>query len=139
MKKFLVLIAILIIGAGAFGFYYYNKPRSGVSGVTPVAMMDAKDLYAEYSTDETASNAKYLGKAVEVFGIVKSVETDNRGTMSVMLNTGNEMGSVNCQFEKQDEMPHIKNGSSVMIKGFCSGLLMDVVFVDCELEKENKK
>jgi len=138
MKKIIVLIAILIGGAGAFGYYYYNKHRSGVSGLTPVSIADAKDLYAEYSADENTANAKYLGKVVEVFGIVQSIETDDRGTMSVTLNSGNELGSVNCQFEKQDEMPDIKNGSPVMVKGFCSGLLLDVVLVDCELVKEKK-
>lgn len=138
MKKIIALIIILTVGAGAFGFYYYNKPRSGVSGINPVAIEDAKILFEEYNADETSANAKYLGKVVEVFGIVTSVDTDDRGTMNVMLDSGNEMGAVNCQFEKRDEMPVLKKGNSVLIKGFCSGLLLDIVFVDCEIVSEKK-
>ncbi len=133
MKRLIVLLLIMIGTAGAFGIYFYNKPRSGVSGMKPVAIEDARLLYEEYNTNENAANAKYLGKAIEVFGIVRSVETDDKGKMNVMIETGNEMGAVNCQFEKQDEMPVVNKGSSVLIKGFCSGLLLDVVMVDCEL------
>ena len=139
MKKLIVMLAILVGGAGAFGFYYYHKPRTGVSGLTPAVIADAKELFEAYDTDEASANAKYLGKVVEVFGIVKSVETDDRGTMNVMIDTGNEMGSVNCQFEKTEEMPDIKKSNSVLIKGFCSGLLFDVVLVDCELVTEKNK
>ena len=133
MKKLIVLILIMIGTAGAFGIYFYNKPRNGVSGMKPVAIEDARLLFTEYNTDENAANAKYLGKAIEVFGIVRSVETEEKGKMNIMIETGNEMGAINCQFEKQDEMPEVKKGSSVLIKGFCSGLLMDVVMVDCEM------
>ena len=133
MKKLIVLILIMIGTAGAFGIYFYNKPRSGVSGMKPVAIEDARLLFNEYNTDENAANAKYLGKAIEVFGIVRSVETEEKGKMNIMIETGNEMGAINCQFEKQEEMPEVKKGSSVLIKGFCSGLLMDVVMVDCDM------
>lgn len=138
MKKIFVLMLILAIGAASFGFYYYNKPRTGVSGLDAVAIVDAKVLFEEYNNNEEASNTKYLGKVIEVSGIVKAVETDDRGTMSVVIDSGNEMGSVNCQFEKRDEMPDMDKGSSVRIKGFCSGLLMDVVIVDCEIVSEKK-
>jgi hypothetical protein len=138
MKKIFVLILILAIGAASFGFYYYNKPRNGVSGMNPVEIADAKVLFEEYTANEEAANTKYLGKVVEVFGIVKSVETDNRGTMSVTIDSGSEMGAVSCQFEKLDEMPDLKKGSSVLIKGICSGMLLDVVLVDCEIVSKKK-
>ena len=133
MKKIILLISILAVTAAAFGFYYYNKPRTGVSGIEAAYNLDAKTLFEEYNADENAANAKYLGKAIEVSGTVTSVTTDDRGTMNIMLSTGNEMGAVNCQFEKQNKMPEAKEGSSITVKGFCSGLLLDVVLVDCEI------
>lgn len=137
MRKFIILLFILGLTAASFGFYFYNKPRSGVSGLKPVEITDAKALFENYSADENASNTKYLGKVVEVYGIVKSVEKDKRGTMNVLLSVGDELSSVNCQFEKSDEMPEVEKGNSVLIKGICSGLLMDVVMVDCEMIKKN--
>ena len=107
MRKVIILLAIIGMTAASFGFYYYIKPRSGVSGLKPVEIADAKTLFENYNLDENGSNTKYLGKVVEVYGIVKAVEQDKRGSMNVLINVGDEMGSVNCQFEKQDEMPEI--------------------------------
>jgi hypothetical protein len=133
MKKIIILLTILGIGAASFGFYYYNKPRTGVSGLKADHIIEAPELFEEYTADENGANAKYLGKVVEVTGVVKSIDTDDRGTMNVMIDAGNEMGSVNCQFEKQEKMPQAISGQQVRIKGLCSGLLMDVVLVDCEI------
>ncbi len=133
MKKIIIILCILGIGAASFGFYYYHLPRKGVSGLNPVEIADAKVLFDEFMADEGAANKKYLGKVIEVFGIVQSVNTDDRGSMNVMIDSENDMGSVNCQFEKQSKMPEIKTGNSVLIKGICSGILMDVVLVDCEV------
>jgi hypothetical protein len=133
MKKTIVIILILGIVGAAFGFYFYNKPRAGVDGLTAEYTTDAASLFAEYNADENSANAKYLGKPIEVTGKVKSFGTDDRGTMNIMIDAGNEMGSVNCQFEKRDQMPAPVEGKEVMIKGFCSGLLIDVVMVDCQM------
>jgi hypothetical protein len=133
MKKIILLLAILAIGAASFGFYYYNKPRTGVSGLQADQVTEAKMLFEEYSLDENAANAKFLGKVVEVSGNVKSTSTDDRGTLNVVIDAGNELGAVNCQFEKQENLPGLDAGSHVTVKGLCSGLLLDVVLVDCEI------
>ena len=138
MKKIIILLTILGIGAASFGFYYYHKPRTGVAGLKADYVKEAAVLFEEYSTDENAANAKYLGKVIEVTGTVKSTDTDDRGTMNLIIDAGNEMGSVNCQFEKQDRMPELVKGQHVRVKGLCSGLLLDVVLVDCEIVSDKK-
>lgn len=135
MKKLLIIILILIAGAASYGYYLYNKPRSGAADMKTAYKVDAKSLFAEFNTDENTANGKYLGKAIEVSGTVRSVETDDRGTMNVAIET-NEMGAVNCQFEKKEKMPALKEGSNVVVKGVCSGFLLDVVLVDCEILNE---
>ena len=134
MKKLIIIVLILAAGAGSYGYYLYTKPRSGASDMKTAYVVDAKNLFAEFSTDENAANAKYLGKAIEVSGTIRSVETDDRGTMNVGIET-NEMGAVNCQFEKKDQMPDLAAGKNIQLKGVCSGFLMDVVLVDCEILK----
>jgi len=135
MKKILIILFILAAIAGTYGYYLYNKPRSGASDMKTDYSMDAKSLYSEFSTDENTANAKYLGKAIEVSGTIRSIETDDRGTMNIAIET-NDMGAVNCQFEKKDEMPSLTEGSSVNVKGVCTGFLIDVVMVDCVLVNE---
>jgi len=135
MKKFIIIFLILAAGAGSYGYYLYNKPRAGVSEMTAAYSVDAKNFFTEYNTDENAANRKYLGKVVEVSGKIRSVDVDDRGTMNVAIETG-EMGAVNCQFEKKDKMPSVVAGNLVRVKGICSGFLLDVVLVDCEILTE---
>ena len=135
MKKLLIIVLILVAGAGSYGYYLYTKPRSGAADMKTAYITDAKSLLAEFSTDENSANAKYLGKAIEVSGTIRSIETDDRGTMNVSIET-NEMGAVNCQFEKKDQMPELAAGKSINVKGVCSGYLLDVVLVDCVIENK---
>ena len=135
MKKFLIILLILAAAAGSYGYYLYNKPRSGVSEMTTAFTLDAKGFYSEYNTDENTANTKYLGKVIEVTGKIRSVDTDDRGTINIALETG-DMGAVNCQFEKKDKMPSVVAGNIVRVKGVCSGFLLDVVLVDCEIINE---
>jgi len=134
MKKLIIIILILGAGAGSYGYYLYNKPRSGVSDMKTAFTLDAKSFYSEYNTDENSANAKYLGKVIEVSGKIRSIDIDDRGTMNIAIETG-EMGAVNCQFEKKDKMPSVVEGNMVNVKGVCSGYLLDVVLVDCEMSK----
>jgi hypothetical protein len=135
MKKFIIIVLILAAGAGSYGYYLYNKPRTGVSELTAAYSLDAKKIFKEYNADENAANTKFLGKVVEVSGAVRSVDIDDRGTMNIAIETG-EMGAVNCQFEKKDKMPSVVVGNQVNVKGICSGFLLDIVLVDCELVPE---
>ena len=137
MKKIFIIVLILAVVAGVYAYYLYNKPRSGVSEMTTSYTLDAASLFSEFAADENAANAKYLGKAIEVTGTVRSVDIDDRGTMNVAIETG-EMGAVNCQFEKKEAMPEVADGNKVRVKGICSGFLLDVVMVDCEIMIENE-
>ena len=88
MKKLIIIILILAAGAGSYGYYLYNKPRKGASEMKTAYAVDAKNFFAEYSADENAANGKYLGKAVEVTGTIRSIDIDDRGTMNIAIETG---------------------------------------------------
>lgn len=136
MKKIIIIILILAAAAGSYGYYMYKKPRAGAAAMKTAYVIDANSFFSEYTSDENAANTKYLGKAIEVTGTIRSIDTDDRGTMNLAIETG-DMGAVNCQFEKKDQMPSMTAGSRVRVKGVCSGFLLDVVLVDCELIIEN--
>ena len=135
MKKILIIVSILIVAGAAIGYYMYNKPRTGVAGLEPAHNVHAKEIFDEFQSDENAANAKYLGKVVEVSGTVQAFEEDQNGNFSVAMETGSDMGVVSCQFDKREDKPTLAAGATVRIKGYCSGLLLDVVLVDCEIVK----
>ena len=131
-RKILFTIIVIGLGAVAAGAYLFNKPRPSVSDMTPQAIVEAKSLVAEFESDELKSNEKYLGKVIEVTGIVDITSKNEKGEINITLR-GGDLGGVGCQFEKNkmDLLKNITTGNTVTIKGICTGILIDVVLVDC--------
>lgn len=117
-----------------FAYYLYNKPHQGISDKTPAFILLAETLVRDYELDEKKANAKYLGKVVEVFGIISEKSMNEKGIFNVTLQ-GSDLAGIGCEFEKknQKELIILKEGQKIKIKGICAGVLMDVVLVDCVL------
>ena len=133
VKKILLLISILVVITGAgFAYYLYNKPHQSIADETPAFVMDANILIGEYDANEKNANAKYLGKIVEVKGIIAEKSKDSKGNFNVTLQ-GPDLAGIGCEFElnAQVSVAKLKEGQEVKIKGICTGVLMDVVMVDC--------
>ena len=138
MKKFIIASCIVLVSAVGYGFYLYYKPHQGIANKEAAFTLESKKLFDEYSTDESASNNKYLGKIVSVFGRVVDKGVDANGTFSLIME-GGDFAGVGCQFDKSvlNEMQTIKKGQVLKIKGMCTGMLMDVVLIDCVQEEIN--
>jgi hypothetical protein len=132
-----------IIGAGllitlsfaAWALYLYNKPHQDTSRLRPAFRMDAADLFKAYTHDEAAANRSYVDKVIEVMGTI-SDEAVTDSTFSLLLNTGDALGAVNCSFQSTGYAKHKlpPKGAPVVIKGRCTGFLTDVNMVDCVME-----
>jgi len=133
MKRKILISVLLIILAGiATGVYLFNKPRQSIMNTDADASVSASSLVAEFEQDEAKSNKLYLGKVIEVTGIVNASSIDETGIINVTLR-GGDLAGVGCQFEKNNKsnLNKLIVGESVTIKGICTGILMDVVLVDC--------
>jgi hypothetical protein len=136
MKKLLGIIAILGLVAAGLGYYYYNKPTESLADAKPVFTVSADTLFAEFESDESTANKKYLDKTIEVTGKVMSVNADTSG-LAITLETTSGMFGVICKLEdKQVEESAYQAGQRVKMKGQCTGYLMDVVLVRCVEVKE---
>lgn len=95
--------------------------------------LEASELFTAFETNEAEANEKYLDKIIKVSGTVKEVSTDDKGNISVTLESGSEMFGVVCQMD--DLTKHAKTnfepGEQITFKGVCTGMLMDVVLVRC--------
>lgn len=136
-KKYFIVVAIGILLSGGFGLalYLYNKPHSDTSAIKPAFSFDARDLYLEYRKDEAAADKKLVNKVIQVKGTVSDLrQTDS--TADIQLDAGDPEGTISCGFlvtgHKQMSLP--AKGSSVTIKGRCTGFLADVNLVDCVIE-----
>lgn len=136
MKFLLGLLLLGVAGAG-YGYYLYNKKPADIRKETARFELTAAVLVADYSKDETAADKKYLDKVIAVKGAVSDIKTDTSGQATVFLDSGDPMAAVTCSFYA-DEAPSVKalqKGSTVIIKGKCTGKLMDVVLNKCSLVK----
>ncbi|QQS29197.1 MAG: hypothetical protein IPM47_20575 [Sphingobacteriales bacterium] len=131
-KALFVLLIVAALG-GYIGWNMYNKPVSQTTDLKTDLQVDAQALFAEFEQDENAANQKYNDKAIEVSGVITGIEAQD-GKTTVALK-GGDMGGVSCEMQDASGTENLKPGDAVVIKGVCTGVLMDVVLVRCVLKK----
>jgi hypothetical protein len=131
--KILIAVLSVAVAAAVYGYYLFNKPVENMINLATDFKISAQQLQAAYENDEKNSDKKYLGKVIEVSGIIQSVDKDPKGNVSVLLETDNPISAVSCSFDTKtnNEISKLKFGDKVTFKGFCSGYLSDVVMVRC--------
>ena len=127
MRRIIIAgLVLAVIGAG-IGYYMYNKPADKMASMTIHETTSAAQLFQSYESDEAAANQKYLDKVVAVKGEVVKTMTEG-GQTTVFLDTGDLLATIMCQMETADAASP-KKGSTITIKGLCTGYLTDVVLV----------
>lgn len=137
MKKILLIIGILILAGGIFGFYLYNKPVADTSDIDASFSLSADELFRQFETNESEANSKYLGKIIEVNGTVREFSIGDSGELNMILASESEMFGINCGLSKGQDAAYknYKVGDPIKIKGECSGISMDVVLTRCVIVK----
>ena len=136
MSRKKIILAILILATiGAFvGYKMYNKPHINVLETSTDINITANKIIDDFSSDENTANTKYLDKIIEVKGLITSTKIDKEKGI-VILHTNDDFGSVICHLSEEatKKMSSLKLGQTVTLKGICTGFLMDVILVKCEI------
>jgi hypothetical protein len=129
----LVLVTAFIIGS-IYGWQEFNRKHVATSEIKPAFTKTAAELVQDFETDETSANKMYNDKVIAVQGNILKLE-NNDSIHNIVLKGTTAMSSVLCQFEKNDTgiFENKKEGDEIIIKGVCTGLLMDVILVRCAL------
>jgi hypothetical protein len=135
-----ILLGILALGiiGGIYGYSEYNRKPADLSGAKPDIVVSATQLLSEYSKDEKAANQKYLNKITSVRGVLKQVDKDHTGTISLALETGDPIAGVSCELDSRHtaDTESIHIGDTITVTGKCAGMLTDVVLNHCALAKK---
>ena len=68
------LISLVLVIAGfIFGLYQFNRHSPDLSKSRPDFSLTSQELYSVFEQDEEAANQKFVGKIVEVTGMVAQV------------------------------------------------------------------
>ncbi len=138
-KKIFLSLVILVLAGAAYGFYLFNKPHQSVSGANPDFQLPSNEIISEFEKDEDSANKKFNGKVIEITGIVAEKTKDEKGKLNVTLQ-GEDIAGIGCVFEPaaQSKAAALAEGQQCKIKGVCTGILMDVVMVDCVVVDTNQ-
>ena len=135
-KKILIGVSLITFLGAAGGYYLYNKKPVDVRTLQPDVSVTANSLIVAFNSDEAAANVKYLDKVIAVKGIIADIKIDSStGQASVILDSGDPMSSVTCSFYTDEigAVQKLSKGTEVVIKGKCTGKLMDVVLNNCSI------
>jgi hypothetical protein len=125
-KKIIIGLLLALVAGGAYGLYLWNKPKRTSASEEATASLTAAALYAAFSADAAAANAKYLDKVVEVSGNVSAVETSTKGIVTLTLDTDDPMAAITCTFSPGASITAAA-GQSITLKGICSGIQGDMM------------
>lgn len=124
MQKTILIASLLFVTLAFIGFKLYNKPHRMVADEESIPI-EAAQLFADFDQDENAANQKYLDHVVDVTGLVSETLTNQQGQTVVLLKSENPMFGIQCTLENKSI--NISPGSTVTVKGICTGYLSDVV------------
>ena len=131
LKRLLLYGGIAAVLAGAYGLYMFYKPVPGVDQMKTEAHMTSMELAGAFENDEASASDEYIGKVLEVTGVVTEVMPgDSSGVIVVLASDG--FIQVLAGMSPEVEAPNNLSGSEVTVKGICTGATMlDVVLSRC--------
>jgi len=135
MKKLIpVIILIAVIIGGTVAYRMYNKPHRDIATEDAAFSLTADALFDAFEADETAANALYLDKVIELTGEVAEVTENSAGQAVITITAANAMlGGVSATMQEAGEV-NISEGETVTVKCRCTGYLMDVILINCSLK-----
>lgn len=133
MKKILLVLLVLVALVAILLLIGRYKPVDTIKTRPADVKIEAKTLLADFLSDEAGANEKYLNKTLAVTGTISTFKSDDRGNLSITLDTGSEMGGVKCKFDKMVEhrRREFQVGEKVTLKGICMGYIGYVEMVGC--------
>ncbi|MCK0144748.1 OB-fold putative lipoprotein [Arenibacter sp. F26102] len=135
-KKFKIILSLLvlvIIGL-VVSFLYYNKPHANIEKSKSDYSLTANQLIKEYKEQGIEAEKKYSERIIQVQGQIHKIST-LKGNSVITLQSSDSESSVICHMlpEENANVLKLKNGQEIMVKGKCTGFLLDVIMVRCIL------
>jgi len=130
-----IVLIIVVAGAAAIGYVGYHRYNDGPESYAEAKAINinAVTLLNDYNKSEAEANKKYIGKVIAVSGEIKEVTKNQEGQTVVTLKTSDPMNSINCTLDQKNAA--VTAGSTVTLKGLCTGYMMDVYITRCTIIK----
>jgi tRNA_anti-like len=127
IQIFFLLSGLFAIALVIVAYKMYTKPNRLVENETAI-VIGATKLFDTYEKSESVADTKYLNQVLEVTGKVSEISANMDNKKVILLETSNPMFGVRCTM--QDSLISIQVGTTITIKGICTGYLSDVVITN---------
>jgi hypothetical protein len=136
----IALFAVLFIAVAVvlFGLHEFNLKHPDTSKVKPDFVVTATALQKDFDDNEKTASSKYINKIIEVRGTIATVTPADSTHINVSLKTGSDISSVICTFSTTGDHSKLRTGEEIVLRGECSGFLMDVLLNNCSTVMNQK-
>lgn len=131
--KIALILVILLVVAGAITVYLFIKAGNDLSHVHPDYTFNSSELAAAYSADVQKCDSHYLNKVIEVKGLLSEIIKNEDSTSTLVLRNADELIGVSCHFSHIVNTSQLKIGNPIVVRGNCSGLLINVMLNNCSI------
>ncbi|WP_394836347.1 OB-fold putative lipoprotein [Pendulispora rubella] len=117
--------------------------RGAVAAATPTSppaaatSVEIATLLGDYKGNEVRADGLYKGKSIRTTGKVVDIKKDVLGSMYVTVGTGKafEIPKVQCMLNAENlaKASSLNQGQTVTVEGNVSGLMMNVLIRDCDI------
>lgn len=132
--KIILAVFLAIILALIVSISYFNKPHVNVEKSDADYFLTSQNLIEEYEKDEVTTDRKYSEKILQVEGIIYELST-LKGSRVITLRNEDLESNITCYITPEENVNtlNLKIGQDIVIKGICTGYLLDVIMVKCVL------
>jgi uncharacterized protein YpmB len=123
VRILIIILIVFIVSSFTVAYLMWNKPQREVENEKGIEVTAAQ-LVKDYQTNEAEADKKYLDKAIQVTGTVTGIKNNQEGNSTITLASDDAFTGVFCTLK--EKAGKVNTGSTVIIKGICSGMLSDV-------------
>lgn len=136
-KYWYIIIAFIVLAATWYVYAEYNRKPADLSLVKSLASVSDLQIVTMYAQDEQKANELYLGKPIDVEGIVSEINNQSDTIVNIMLGKLGDLHRVSCLMDVNhvDIIKDYKPGDKITLRGICTGYLIDVELNRCVVIK----
>jgi hypothetical protein len=133
LKKIIIAAGIVALLSAVAFIAVYNKPHQSIDNVDKE--ITAIELIKAFDNNEVQANETYLDKVIEVKGKVRQVIKQENSFVVLLGDDSSLMSGVSCTLDNKDDSVAygLKTGDELVVRGICTGYLLDVVLVNCKI------
>lgn len=138
MKYGWTLLLSFVAGLATYCLFFHSSWCSHSGPKDAAIQIAPRDLLHIFNKNELSFDRDYLNKVLSVHGVIKKIKKNEADHYTLYLGNDPEKGpSISCSLDSRyDHSPFLlKTGDSVAIRGSCAGRLMDIILIQCIIEK----